>query len=104
MRLKKSSSGTVGPRTGGGGGAQRWSSRREPYRKRSIFSHFVSKAAHSYSVGYLAFDEHVEEIVVRLGVVGVGHEMTQNRLVAVLIEPEARQASPRCRRVLQTPT
>lgn len=31
MRLKKSSSGTVGPRTGGGGGAQRWSSRRDPW-------------------------------------------------------------------------
>lgn len=30
MRLKKSSSGTVGPRAGGGGGAQRWSSKREP--------------------------------------------------------------------------
>lgn len=32
MRLKKSSSGTVGPRAGGGGGAQRWSSRREPWK------------------------------------------------------------------------
>lgn len=33
MRLKKSSSGTVGPRTEGAvGGAQRWSSNREPCR------------------------------------------------------------------------
>lgn len=31
MRLKKSSSGIVGPRTGGGGGAQRWSSKRDPW-------------------------------------------------------------------------
>lgn len=32
MRLKKSSSGTVGPRTGGGGGAHRWSSKRDPWQ------------------------------------------------------------------------
>lgn len=31
MRLKKSSSGTVGPRVGGGGGAHLWSSSREPW-------------------------------------------------------------------------
>lgn len=37
MRLKKSSSGTVGPRAEGGGGAHRWSSKRELWQRQRQF-------------------------------------------------------------------
>lgn len=45
---------------------------------------------------YLALDQHVEKVVVRLCAVSVGHEVVEHGLVAVLIEPEARQAAPCC--------
>lgn len=38
---------------------------------------------------YLALDQHVEEVVVGLRAVCVGHEVAQHDLVAVLVEPEA---------------
>lgn len=52
--------------------------------------------------GPLALDEHIEEVVVRLGVVSVGHQVVEHGLVAVLMEPQAGQASPpcSCRRLL----
>lgn len=109
MRLKKSSSGTVGPRIGGAvGGAQRWSSNREPCWWRNSFtqhkgcSHFPRLRC-VRRVTYLALDQHVEEVVVGLGAVGVGHEVAEHGLVAVLVEPEAWQAAPGCRRLLQPP-
>lgn len=46
--------------------------------------------------GPLAFDKHIEEVVVRLGIVSIGHQVAEHGLVAVLIEPEAGQASPCC--------
>lgn len=43
MRLKKSSSGTVGPRVGGGGGAHLWSSSREPWENILLTSVITEK-------------------------------------------------------------
>lgn len=54
--------------------------------------------AHWVTPGHLALDEHVEEVVVGLGVVGVGHQVAEHRLVAVVVEPEAGEAPPRRRR------
>lgn len=54
-------------------------------------------------IGYLALDKHVKEILVGLSAVGVGHQVAEHRLVAVLVEPETRQASACCRRLLQPP-
>lgn len=51
-------------------------------------------------IGYLALDEHIEELVVWLGAVSVGHQVAEHGLAVVLIEPEARQASSCCRRLL----
>lgn len=45
---------------------------------------------------YLALDQHVEKVVVRLRAVSVGHEVVEHGLVVVLIEPEAGQAAPCC--------
>lgn len=47
-------------------------------------------------IGYLTLDEHIEEVVVRLRTVRVGHQVAEHGLVAVLVESEARQASPCC--------
>lgn len=112
MRLKKSSSGTVGPRIGGGGRAQRWSSKREPCRRKSLSCvsswaqiryYFTSQISLCTTSGmtYLALDQHVEKVVVRLRAVSVGHEVVEHGLVAVLIEPEAGQAAPCCWRLLE---
>lgn len=53
--------------------------------------------------GYLALDEHVEEVIVGFGAVGVGHQVAEHRLVTALIEPEAWQASSCCWRLLYPP-
>lgn len=45
-------------------------------------------------IGYLALDKHIKEVVVRLSIVNIGHQVAEHSLVAVLIESEARQASP----------
>lgn len=55
------------------------------------------------AIGYLALDKHVKEILVGLGAVGVGHQVAEHRLVAALMEPETRQASACCRRLLHPP-
>lgn len=47
-------------------------------------------------IDYLALDEHIEEVIIRLGAVGVSHQVAKHSLVAVLLEPEARQTSPCC--------
>ena len=47
-------------------------------------------------IGYLALDEHIEELVIWLGAVSVGHQVAEHGLAVVLIEPEARQASSCC--------
>lgn len=44
--------------------------------------------------GPLALDKHIEEVVIRLCVVSIGHQVAEHGLVAVLIESEAGQASP----------
>lgn len=49
-----------------------------------------------FTIRYLALDKHIEEVVVRLSVVSVGHQVAEHGLVAVLMEPEAGQASPCC--------
>ena len=45
---------------------------------------------------YLALDKHIKEVVVGLSAVGVGHQVAEHGLVAVLIEPEAGQTPPCC--------
>lgn len=57
-----------------------------PFSARTIFGR----------IGYLALDKHIEEVIIRLSTVSVGHQVAEHGLVAVLIEPEARQASPCC--------
>lgn len=57
-----------------------------------FFKHCVSLS----SIKHLTLDEHIEEVVVRLGTVSVGHQVAEHGLVAVLIEPEAGQASSSC--------
>lgn len=52
---------------------------------------------------YLALDEHVEEVIIGFGAVGVGHQVAEHRLVTALIEPEAWQASSCCWRLLYPP-
>lgn len=119
MRLKKSSSGTVGPRMGGGGGAQRWSSKRDPCKidiKHSIlwFHGFYSDmlrliCRNAYSVSFkhirhLALDKHVKEIIVRLGAVSVGHQVAEHGLVTALIKPQAGQTPPCGGRLLHPST
>lgn len=57
-----------------------------PFSSHTIFGH----------IGYLALDKHIEEVVVRLRTVRVGHQVAEHGLVAVLVESEAWQASPCC--------
>lgn len=114
MRLKKSSSGTVGPRVAGGGGAQRWSSKREPWEGKCgemkpqhpvyVTLNLISAAQRAADpTTYLTLDEHIEEVVIGLGAVGVGHQVAEHGLVAALVESQTRQTSSCWGRVAQPP-
>lgn len=69
----------------------------QPWAKNGVDKHFFFPLFTVFGqIDYLALDEHIEEVIIRLGAVGVGHQMAKHSLVAVLLEPEARQTSPCC--------